>query len=596
MVSAFGETPESIVRQTYAKAVFAHQVYLLETRQSVALDPLVFTLSDFQTGTVAGNQQPLSTIYASSAKDALQATLDDFETKVNQSAPVEERSLDVQWLSKVHEKLHIDEPVEVLPEIAGRISDLSISFPWATSYVSYNVTVTYQGRTASARAHFLFGDGKIAANDPLMHNTGLNDLLTESVYPNGLLQLRSDEPQVKEWLKGVQTICERGKVCCTSSSCGVSFPHNPGSSLSSPGRGTDPIQFDFCSDDPDCLPPPILCSDNDFDDEGGFPIAVDYTQHYGAPPSQHGVVDGYDLSCSYVQNGNRLPNGQYPCKSTEQITWTGSTGDQGHTFPYFHTGSYRGQPGIDIEYYPTPSHLTVVDAGAVSTCLFFPCAPISISFSGLNISFNPNPLWDAPHQLSGSCPATTSGSPSPIVIDLDGGDFNSAFTSRADGVRFNFTGRGAVQMPWTSAARNIGFLVLDRNGNGVIDNGKELFGNLTMQGADDPYIHPFERNGFNALAMFDTPEKGGNGNGMIDPSDAVWPKLRVWVDTCHCGKSQFGKLYTLDDLGIEAIPLLHRSDNRTDQYGNQMRFRGTIRMKQIGRSAPAIYDVFFTGK
>lgn len=97
-------------------------------------------------------------------------------------------------------------------------------------------------------------------------------------------------------------------------------------------------------------------------------------------------------------------------------------------------------------------------------------------------------------------------------------------------------------MPWTSQNSTNGWLALDRNGNGVIDSAKELFGNITDQPlSSDP-------NGFAALAVFDTAPEGSNGDGFIDAKDTIWAKPRVWIDRNHDGISQKNELYTLEEL------------------------------------------------
>lgn len=99
-----------------------------------------------------------------------------------------------------------------------------------------------------------------------------------------------------------------------------------------------------------------------------------------------------------------------------------------------------------------------------------------------------------------------------------------------------------------------GYLALDRNGDGVIGDGKELFG--TESG-----------NGFADLAKYDE-----DGNGWIDENDAVWSKLKIW------SKDENGKdvLYSLEEKGVGAICLQNVSTDFT-QKGAEGQTLGAIR-------------------
>jgi hypothetical protein len=123
-------------------------------------------------------------------------------------------------------------------------------------------------------------------------------------------------------------------------------------------------------------------------------------------------------------------------------------------------------------------------------------------------------------------------------------------------------GGDPVQVSWTDPRWHNGWLVLDRNGNGKIDDFTELFGNFTFQ--------PTSRNpnGFAALAVFDQPSSGGNGNGRIDPGDAVFDRLRLWIDSDHDGVSEPGELHTLREVGISWIDLKYYRSVYVDPNGN----------------------------
>jgi len=144
-----------------------------------------------------------------------------------------------------------------------------------------------------------------------------------------------------------------------------------------------------------------------------------------------------------------------------------------------------------------------------------------------------------------------------------------------------------MQIAWIAPGSDNAFLALPQI-DGFVHSGRELFGDFTPQ---PPSSQP---NGFAALAIYDDPNNGGNGDGIIDARDAIFPSLRLWIDANHDGISQLKELHSLPSLNVNSIGLDYKQSNKTDQYGNLFRFRAKINSDDpdatVSRKA---YDVFF---
>ncbi|ATM05927.1 hypothetical protein CRN15_19350 [Raoultella planticola] len=167
---------------------------------------------------------------------------------------------------------------------------------------------------------------------------------------------------------------------------------------------------------------------------------------------------------------------------------------------------------------------------------------------------------------------------SPIIIDLDGDGIETLSVS--SGVFFDHDGNQfAENTGWV--APDDGLLIFDRDGNGQIDSGSELFGNNTLLKSGK-----LAANGYQALQELDE-----NKDGQLNSDDAIWASLRIWQDGNSNGRVDEGELLSLEEAGVAAIGTGYSTSQYVDEQGNAHRQTSTITRSDgaVGQSA----DVWF---
>ena len=155
----------------------------------------------------------------------------------------------------------------------------------------------------------------------------------------------------------------------------------------------------------------------------------------------------------------------------------------------------------------------------------------------------------------------------PLILDLNGNG-KIDLTSTSNGVHFDHNGDGVShKSSWVS--KEDGILVYDRNGNGNIDDGGELFGNFT-QIKDKESNQRLAKDGYEALKEFDS-----NNDGLIDKNDDKFKDLKIWQDANSNGISDEGELKSLDELGIASLSLNHNEVNEDLGGGNTLSLKGS---------------------
>ena len=152
----------------------------------------------------------------------------------------------------------------------------------------------------------------------------------------------------------------------------------------------------------------------------------------------------------------------------------------------------------------------------------------------------------------------------PLTLDLDGDGIEAIASNGHKGALFDHDKDGIrTATGWIS--KDDGLLIYDRNGDGVVNDGSELFGDNTL-------LKNGERaaNGYQALADLDD-----NGDGKVDAADSAFAKLRVWRDLNQDGISQEGELLTLNEAKVKALNLANKNSDRDLGNGNTLAEEGT---------------------
>ena len=158
----------------------------------------------------------------------------------------------------------------------------------------------------------------------------------------------------------------------------------------------------------------------------------------------------------------------------------------------------------------------------------------------------------------------------PIVIDFNK---NGITSTRLDNtVYFDHDNNGFKEATaWIE--KDDGLLALDKNGNGKIDNGNELFGNHTISNTIYGYTDKKATNGYEALKAYDL-----NNDNVIDEKDEIFNKLKIWKDKNSNGITDEGELSSLAHNNIKSIDLNYK-EIAMDENSNTVKQSSKVTLK-----------------
>lgn len=158
---------------------------------------------------------------------------------------------------------------------------------------------------------------------------------------------------------------------------------------------------------------------------------------------------------------------------------------------------------------------------------------------------------------------TSKKNSSPLILDLDGDGIE--ITALTGAITFDHDADG-VRTGTAWAGADDGLLAFDLDGNGLIDSGRELFGNNTLLPSGQKAA-----DGFAALRALDA-----NADGLLDTNDATFANLRVWRDLDQDGVSDAGELQSLEEIGVTQIGLTQTAFTQTLTDGTRLDGQGSF--------------------
>lgn len=304
---------------------------------------------------------------------------------------------------------------------------------------------------------------------------------------------------------------------------------------------------------------------------------------YGVGPGHDILIGGEDNDWLYGDDQDKLFGGvghdRYVVSDGAKIedkdgkgeVWLGDIKLIGGIRDKGSNGDYH-QPGTSITYRWQGDKLFVRDGDGGAPVLIDKWKNRDL---GIRLREEPDPL-DPPDAE----PVGTDGRNDPLVLDLDGDGLETIGPDDpANTVYFDMKGTGIPQRTgWVLP--DDAFLALDRNGNGFIDNGTELFGDST------PLAFGQEEggtavDGFDALRQEDS-----NRDGWVDAGDANFGALRLWRDLNQNGISEPGELKTLAEAGVAGVRVINTGNQQVLDNGNRIADLGVFRWAD-GRSGTA---------